>query len=275
MGESTPTESFHGSKEELALVKVPFMHFLLENSSWGGRIFKKRWELVKVEPALRELQILKISIGSVSMLHLSCKKLVAVRVPNRVSEDFITSAIESIFRAKRNLRLVTYFDSLPLVNAKETKYFNSYQCLATFECLKLEAELQELIDSMVGTLRSLSQKTHDHFLAVDLSVDILGKKGLKNATASKQCNNAKEIGEFLKNIGFETNSMIYLTHSGWHRSLDALRNTFPKTFTKNVIMPADVKGKFMVSEGPKYEKFIYFYICSERVVYVPSYPTRF
>ncbi|KAL2531045.1 NB-ARC domain-containing protein [Forsythia ovata] len=29
-------------------------------------------ELVKVEPALRELQILKISIGSVSMLHLSC-----------------------------------------------------------------------------------------------------------------------------------------------------------------------------------------------------------
>ncbi|KAL2481810.1 O-fucosyltransferase family protein [Abeliophyllum distichum] len=214
----------------------------------GTKVGEKRnfAEIYDVNKFITSLDGVVRVANNISPAQISSKKLTTARVPNRVSEDFITSAIEPIFRTKRNLRL-----SQVASRTAGTRLI-----------------------PVVGTLRSKSQKTHGRFVAVDLSVDLFGKKGcLKNSTASKQCYNAKEIGEFLKKIGFETDTMIYLTQSGWHSSLDALRNTFPNTFTKDAIMPADVKGKFM--DLDEYKKFIDFYICLQSDVFVPAYPSRF
>ncbi|KAI3447346.1 hypothetical protein Pfo_004011 [Paulownia fortunei] len=207
---------------------------------------------------------------------LSNGRLPIVRVPNRVSKDFIASNIEPIFQSKRNLKIVTYFNSSTMNKGKEDKLSDAYQCLAMFESLKLQAELQELVDSMVGTLRSLSHKMRGRFVAVDLRVEMLEKKSRQETdAASKWCYNAEEIGKFLKKIGFHTDTTIYLTQTGWNSSLNALRNVFPNTFTKDAIIPANEKAKFMDSESHEYEKFIDFYMCTLGDVFVPAFPSRF
>ncbi|KAK6139793.1 hypothetical protein DH2020_026469 [Rehmannia glutinosa] len=204
------------------------------------------------------------------------KKLHIVRVPNRVSEDYIASNIKPIFQSKRNLKIVTYFNSSPKIMEKENHQSNAYQCLATFESLKLQHDLQELADSMVGTLRSLSAKMNGRFIAIDLRVEMLGKKSCHESDAeNKKCFNAEEIGEFLKKIGFHTDTTIYLTQTGWHSSLNALRNVFPNTFTKDAIMPADEKAKFMDLESNGYEKFIDYYMCAQGDVFVPAFRADF
>ncbi|KAI3443395.1 hypothetical protein Pfo_000060 [Paulownia fortunei] len=209
-------------------------------------------------------------------VELSNGRLPIVRVPDRVSEDYIASNIQPIFQSKRNLKIVTYINSSAQIMGKENQQSNAYQCLTMFESLKLQAELQELVDSMVGTLRSLSKKMSGRFVAIDLRVEMLGKQSCQESDAvSKICYNAGEIGEFLKKIGFNTDTTIYLTQTGWHSSLNALRNVFPNTFTKDAIMPADEKAKFMDSESHEYEKFIDFYMCAQGDVFVPAFPSRF
>lgn len=190
------------------------------------------------------------------------------RVPNRVSEDHIAAHIEPLFRAKGNLRLATYFPSVNMKKAEETEYLHSFACLGMFGSLQLQPEMQEVVDLMVERLRTLSRKSNDRFIAVDLRVEMLENKGCKNkVTEGKSCYNAQEIGEFLMKIGFNRDTTVYLTQSGWYSSLDALKKMFPKTYTKEGIMPADKKVKFLSSE---FEKVIDFHICSQSDIFVPA-----
>lgn len=201
----------------------------------------------------------------------STGKLTVVRVPNRVSEEYIAAKIEPVFRTKGNLSLSTYFPSLDMRRAEETKYLDSFACLAMFGTLQLQPELQEVVDSMVGRLRNSSRKSNGQFVAVDLRFKVLEREcRRREAKGKKNCYNAEEIGVFLKKIGFDRDTAIYLTQSKWHHSLDALREIFPKTFTKEGIMPAEKKAKFLSSESSEFEKAIDFYICSESDVFVPS-----
>lgn len=201
----------------------------------------------------------------------STGKLTVVRVPNRVSEEYIAAKIEPVFRTKGNLSLSTYFPSLDMRRAEETKYLDSFACLAMFGTLQLQPELQEVVDSMVGRLRNSSRKSNGQFVAVDLRFKVLEREcRRREAKGKKNCYNAEEIGVFLKKIGFDRDTAIYLTQSKWHHSLDALREIFPKTFTKDGIMPAEKKAKFLSSESSEFEKAIDFYICSESDVFVPS-----
>ncbi|KAL6521256.1 hypothetical protein OROGR_017825 [Orobanche gracilis] len=200
-------------------------------------------------------------------------RLPIVRVPDRVSDDIIFSKVKPIFIHKRNLKIVTYFNSSTKVEGQVNHQPNAYECLAMFESLKLQPGLQELADFMVGTLRSLSTKMHGRFVAVDLRVDMLGRKSCQEGR--KKCFKAEEIGKFLKKIGFHSNTTLYLTQTGWHDSLGALRNIFPNTFIKDAIMPADEKAKFMDLKSHGYEKFIDFYMCTQGDVFVPAFPSRF
>ncbi|KAG8373978.1 hypothetical protein BUALT_Bualt11G0082300 [Buddleja alternifolia] len=204
---------------------------------------------------------------------LSNGRVPTVRVPNKVSTNFIASNIKPIFKTKRALKIVTCFNaSTTMKRGNDNKLSNAFECVATFETLNLQPDLQEVVDSMVGTLRSLSQKTRGRFVAVDLRVEMLRKK---SCLKSKWCYNGEEIGEFLKKIGFHADTTIYLTQTGWDSSLNALRNVFPNTFTKDAIMPADEKAKYMGSESREYENFIDFYMCTKADVFVPAFPSRF
>ncbi|GFP91785.1 hypothetical protein PHJA_001322500 [Phtheirospermum japonicum] len=80
---------------------------------------------------------------------LSNGRIQIVRVPNRVSEEYIPSEIKPIFQSKRNIKIVTYFNSSAKMKGQVNHQPNAYQCLAVFESLKLQLGLQELADSMV------------------------------------------------------------------------------------------------------------------------------
>ncbi|GLT54291.1 hypothetical protein SLA2020_275020 [Shorea laevis] len=122
-----------------------------------------------------------------------------------------------------------------------------FMMLRRFGTLQLRPEIQEVVDSMVERLRTLSRKSDGQFIAVDLRIDMLEKKG---------CH--------------ENGYPSLLTESRWQSSLDALKDLFPKTYTKESIIPADKKAKFLDYEGSEYEKVIDFYICSQSDVFVPA-----
>ncbi|XP_042498271.1 protein MANNAN SYNTHESIS-RELATED 1-like [Macadamia integrifolia] len=203
---------------------------------------------------------------------IAAGKIAVVKVPNRVTEDHIAEQIEPILRMKRNIRLVTYFPSVNMRKAEEKKDLDSVACLAMFGTLQLEPELQEVVDLMIERLRTSSRKSGSKFIAVDLRVDILEKKACQGRTESgrKSCYDALEIGVFLRKIGFQRDTTIYLTQSKWHDSLDALKEFFPKTYTKDSIIPGDKKHKFLGSGGFEIEKVLDFYICSQSDVFVPA-----
>ncbi|KAK3035560.1 hypothetical protein RJ639_034765 [Escallonia herrerae] len=203
---------------------------------------------------------------------ISARNLAVVKIPNRITEDQIAELIEPIFRSKGNIRLVTYFPSVNMRKSEETSSTNAVACLAMFGTLELQPEVREVVDSMVERLRTLSRKSDGQFIAVDLRVDILEKKSCQGngATGSKSCYTPEEIAIFLKNTGFDKDTAIYLTQSRWDSSLDALKDFFPKTYTKEGIMPVDKKGKFLDSDASEFEKVIDFYVSSQSDVFIPA-----
>lgn len=162
---------------------------------------------------------------------VSSQNLAVARVPNRVTKGHILEQIEPIFRAKGNIRLATYFPSVNMRKTSEKGSVDSIACLAMFGALELQPEVHEVVDSMIERLRTLSRKSNDQFIAIDLRVDMLEKKGC-HKSGSKSCYNAQEIAEFLMKIGFDKDTTIYLTQSRWDSRLDALKDVFPKTYTK-------------------------------------------
>lgn len=205
---------------------------------------------------------------------ISARNVAVVRVPNRVTKSHIAEYIEPIFRSKGNVRLATYFPSVNMrknEEEEETEEDNSgtngVACLGMFGTLELQPQIAEVVDSMVERLRTLSRKSDGRFIAVDLRVDMLEKKGCQG---SGSCYAPSEISTFLSNTGFDKDTVVYLTQSRWHSSLDALKEFFPKTYTKEGIMPVDKKGKFLNEDSSEYEKVIDFHVCSQSDVFVPA-----
>lgn len=205
--------------------------------------------------------------------HISMRNLAVVKVPNRVTETHIVENVEPVFREKGNIRLTTYF---PTVNMRKTALKSateSVACLAMFGTLELQPEVSEAVDSMIDRLRTLGRKSDGKFVAVDLRVEILEEN--KNCHGSgtagtKSCYNAQEIALFLRKVGFNKDTTIYVTQSRWDDSLDVLKDIFPKTYTKESIMPVEKRARFLESENTEIEKIVDFYMCSRSDVFVPA-----
>ncbi|KAH7564905.1 hypothetical protein JRO89_XS09G0062800 [Xanthoceras sorbifolium] len=203
---------------------------------------------------------------------ISIRNLAVVKVPNRVTEDHIVENIQPIFRSKGNIRLATYFPSVNMRKSAQKSDLDLVACLAMFGTLELQPDVNEVVDSMIERLKTLSRKSGGQFIAVDLRVDLLEHKGCHESGSSgrKSCYSAQEIAVFLRKLGFNKDTTIYLTQPRWDSSLGVLKDIFPKTYTKETIMPADKKAKFLESEDSEFEKVIDFYICSESDVFIPA-----
>ena len=69
--------------------------------------------------------------------HVSTHKIAAVKVPNRVTEDYIAQHVEPIYRSKGSVRLATYFPSINMKKAGEKSDADSVACLAMYGSLEL------------------------------------------------------------------------------------------------------------------------------------------
>ncbi|XP_039130220.1 protein MANNAN SYNTHESIS-RELATED 2-like [Dioscorea cayenensis subsp. rotundata] len=201
-----------------------------------------------------------------------------VKVPNQVSEDFLVKNIEPIFEKNRYLRLAISYPSTNMkLEMKQNDDIESTTCLAMFSSLELKQEIREVVDQVVENLRALSNRSDGKFIAVDLKVELLEKKACQEVGASgrKNCYNGYEIGQFLKKIGFDTETTIYITQTWWHENAKALKDIFPRTYTKDDVLPDDQKTKFLRSQNVELEKLLDFEVCSQSDVFVPSMPGMF
>ncbi|CAN7074186.1 unnamed protein product [Brassica oleracea var. botrytis] len=203
---------------------------------------------------------------------VSLRDIAIVKVPTRVTEDYIKEHIEPIFKSKGNIRVATYFPSVNLRKSSQDGETDPVSCLAMFGSLELQPELNAVVESMIERLRTHSSKSGGRFIAVDLRIEALEKKNCHSTGVggSKTCYNAQEIALFLRKLGFAGDTTIYLTQPRWDSSLNILKDIFPKTFTKEAVMPASKRSKYLESESSEYENVIDFYISSRSDVFVPA-----
>lgn len=208
---------------------------------------------------------------------LGSKKPAVIRVPNHVSEDFISKSIEPVFRAKNYVRLaITFSPKNPNPSLKQlSSELHSTSCLAMFDSLKLKPEVQEIADTMVNRLRKLSKKSDGKFVAVDLKVDVIENMNCQENgnDGMKSCHNVQEISDILGRSGFNGETTVYLTQTWWHNNLNDFKQIFPKTYTKDDIVPADKKNKFL--KNRELERALDIHVCSESDVFVPSISNMF
>ncbi|KAK6911123.1 GDP-fucose protein O-fucosyltransferase [Dillenia turbinata] len=239
---------------------------------WGNKPEEKRHfrEIYNVDKFVKSLDGV-VRVAKEQPEELSTRNLPVVKIPNRLTQDQVLEDVEPVFRKKGIVKVVTHFSSVNM-KKRESNSVDSVACLAMFGTLELQPEVQEVVDSMVERLRTLSRKSDGRFIAVDLRVDILEKKGCQNngGAGTKGCYSPQEIADFLMKIGFDKDTTIYLTQTKWHSSLDALKDVFPKTYTKESIMPVDKKGKFLGADAVEFEEAIDFNICSQSDVFVPA-----
>lgn len=192
--------------------------------------FRNFEEVYDVEHFVKSLN----GVVKVTKSQPSKRNLAVVKVPSRVTEEYIADNIEPIFRSKGSIRLATYFPSVNMKKLKDNSNIDAIACLGMFGTLELQPQVNGVVESMVERLRTLSRKSNGQFIAVDLRVDILEKKSCQgnSASRSKSCFGPQEIAMFLRKLGFNKDTTIYLTQSRWDSSLDALKDLFPRTYTK-------------------------------------------
>uniref|UniRef100_A0A0E0M2Y9 O-fucosyltransferase family protein n=1 Tax=Oryza punctata TaxID=4537 RepID=A0A0E0M2Y9_ORYPU len=221
--------------------------------------------------------------GVVKVVHslpnaVSAKKPAVVRVPNRVTEEFITGTIEPIFQRNNYLRLATIFSSVSLKQKESgNKDLDSTACLAMFSGLQLKPEFSAVAKHMLDRLKEISEKSDGMVIAIDLQTELLEKKICKTNGGARRrgCYYPQEVVNFLKKVGFSADTTIYLTETWWHKSLDTLKEAFPNTYTKDDIMPAANKGEFLKSGDSYLARALDLKICSESDVFVPAIPGLF
>lgn len=153
---------------------------------------------------------------------VSTKNTPIVRVPNKVSQDYIVNKIKPIYKTKRIIKIESHFPS------RNNNNLDLLACQAMFGTLELKSEIQEVAESIVQNLQTRSQESNGQFVAVDLKNECNGKY----ESGRKQCYNGHEIGEFLNKIGFGQETVVYVTQSKWSTDRNSLRYMFPKTYTK-------------------------------------------
>ena len=167
---------------------------------------------------------------------VSTRSTPIVRVPNKVSQDYILNKIKPIYKAKGIVKIESFFPSTNTTISRNNN-LDSLSCQAMFGTLQLRKEIQEEAESIVQKLQTWSQESNGLFVAVDLRTEVL-KNGCdgKDGKGRKQCYQGHEIGEFLKRIGFGQETVVYVTQTKWSPDLNSLRHMFPKTYTKVIFL---------------------------------------
>ncbi|KAH9304949.1 hypothetical protein KI387_009353, partial [Taxus chinensis] len=204
------------------------------------------------------------------------RKTAVVRIPHRVTQEYIAENVELLFRKKRSIVLSIFFPSIDMKIKKGSKPdIESVRCLGMYGALEFQPQIRRVGDKMLKKLRDAEDGSARHFVAVDLRMDILLQRGCENIDGSlrsgtKKCFGAQDVGIFLRKVGFQEDTPLYLTESTWHENLNSLKDIFPNVYTKENIMPSNEKMKFFHSGKTEFERALDFYICSYSDVFVPA-----
>lgn len=204
------------------------------------------------------------------------RRTVLVKIPHRVTEEYIEENVEPIFRRKRSIMLSIFFQSIDMkIKEGSNPGIESVRCFGMYGVLEFHPDIRRVGDKMLKNLHDAGDGSLRHFVAIDLRMDILLEKGCENAGGSirsgtKKCFGAQDVGIFLRKVGFQTDTPLYLTQSTWHENLNSLKDIFPNVYTKENSMPSDEKEQLFHSGRTEFERALDFFICSNSDVFVPA-----
>ncbi|CAN6458904.1 unnamed protein product [Victoria cruziana] len=267
---------FHHSQIADAVVVARYLGATLvipdiQGSNLGDK--RKFEEIYNVEKFVENLNaVVKVATDPAD---ITADKPATLRIPDRPTAAFISEQIEPIYRSTRNVKLVSFFPSLNMkIRGLQKTELDSCFCRGMFGTLELQSDVRDVADKMLHRLRT-TDGSGRHFIAVDLRLDMLQQKGCEAAHGRRKCFSALEVGNFLQKIGFNRETVIYITHSRWHEDLDELKSLFPETYTKESVIPTEEKDEFLNLENSELEKAIDFYICTHSDIFVPAIPGLF
>jgi len=136
----------------------------------------------------------------------SSRKLLVVKVPYMVSKYYIRTHIKPLFKAEGSLRLETPLSSINMKRAEGTNILDPITCLVMFRTLQLQTEVRQLVNQMIGRLKTSGGESDGQFIAVELRVEALQSNSCQQSGSAemKFCYHAQDVGEFLTKIGIST-----------------------------------------------------------------------
>ncbi|KAG6519234.1 protein MANNAN SYNTHESIS-RELATED 1-like [Zingiber officinale] len=191
-----------------------------------------------------------------------------IRVPNGVSEDFINEQIRPAFLANNYLKLASSFPSASVgMRENRNDELESVACLAMFGSLVIKPAVSKVADMMIQRLQMLGHNLHSQFIAIDIRTDRQSCK--EGKTGKKACYDVQEVVDFLRMLGFGKDNAVYVTQTWWDETLTPLKEYFPRTYTKDDLVPAEKRAE-VLGTGSELERVIDFQICSKSDVFVPA-----
>jgi hypothetical protein len=159
-----------------------------------------------------------------------------IKMPCKVTSEYIREMVAPILKKNMFIQLKVTTSTLCLrAEGPSDEDMEAIRCLVTYESLKFHPQVQKLGERVVSRVREAGEPSGGRFVAIYLHADALKQKGCVQSDESKRnkkCFDAYDVGTFLKGLGFSSHTAIYLTESRWDRSLDPLKEIFPKVFTK-------------------------------------------
>ncbi|XP_074556907.1 protein MANNAN SYNTHESIS-RELATED 1-like [Curcuma longa] len=223
-------------------------------------------ELYDVDKFIRSLEGV-VKVASELPAGVAARLPTVIRVPNGVSEDFINEQIRPAFLANNYLKLASSFPSASVgMREDRNDELESVACLAMFGSLEIKPAVSKVADTMIQRLQMLSRNLHSQFIAIDIRTEQSCKEG---KAGKKACYDVQEVVDFLRMLGFGKDSTVYVTQTWWDETLSPLKEYFPRTYTKDDLVPAERRGE-VLGTGSGLERVIDFQICSKSDVFVPA-----
>lgn len=154
-------------------------------------------------------------------------------IPLRATREQINQTVRPVFEQQGGLVVLGTFLSA-IKGEKEDQEMTALRCLVMYKALQYVSGIQKLGDRVISRMREAAPAASGRrFVAVDLQVDLLGHKTCNVTDAKKKrCLEPGEVGQFLKRVGFPSETAVYLTQSRWISSLESLQDMFPNVHTK-------------------------------------------
>ncbi|BBN01514.1 hypothetical protein MPTK1_2g08010 [Marchantia polymorpha subsp. ruderalis] len=196
-------------------------------------------------------------------------------IPLKVGREYIEQHVRPVFKRDGVVYLGNFLPAMK--SEKEDPELAAIRCLVMHKALEFVILIQKLGNRLLNRMREAAPKSAgNRFVAIDLQVDLLRHKTC-NATIAKKkrCLEPTEVGQFLKKLGYPTETALYLTQSRWEPILDSLQQMYPNVHTKEYSMPFNEENQYLFSGKTQFEQAVDFYICSWSDVFVPTVPGVF
>jgi len=103
------------------------------------------------------------------------KRIVVIKIPHRVTEEYIAKKVGKLFRRERSIMLSVFYPSVDM-KIKEGSNPRVVHCFGIYGVLEFHPDIRRVGDKMLKKNHDAKNGSLRHLVALDLRMDILLKK---------------------------------------------------------------------------------------------------